>query len=145
MTTTGSIAVLLATLGLAAGLDQASKRVARRRLVDEGFRPLARGFGFRLSFNQGGGLLAVSPVGALGIWVAALAGSGLVLGAGASSLGVAAVIGLGLALGGAAGNLADRIVRSAVVDFIALSHWPTFKLADAAMVAGGGLIAWSLI
>lgn len=50
---------------------------------------------------------------------------------------------LGLLLGGATGNLMDRIFRSPgwfrgqVVDWIQLPHWPTFNLADSAIVCGG--------
>lgn len=53
---------------------------------------------------------------------------------------------LGLVLGGAAGNLVDRIVRPPgpfrghVVDFIDFRVWPTFNLADAAIVAGAIMI-----
>lgn len=46
---------------------------------------------------------------------------------------------VGLVVGGALGNLADRVFRShhgAVVDFIAFHFWPTFNLADAAIVVG---------
>lgn len=48
-------------------------------------------------------------------------------------------IGLGLMIGGAVGNLCDRLVRHhgrGVVDFITLSHWPTFNLADSAIDLG---------
>ena len=44
--------------------------------------------------------------------------------------------GLGAALGGAAGNLADMIRNRAVTDFIDLPWWPSFNIADAAIVAG---------
>lgn len=57
------------------------------------------------------------------------------------------VIGLGLVLGGALGNLTDRIFRSPgplrghVVDFIQVgSWWPTFNLADSAVVCGAILL-----
>jgi signal peptidase II len=53
-------------------------------------------------------------------------------------------VGLGLALGGATSNLADRIVRGAVADFIAVGRWPMFNLADSAMVAGTVLLAAGL-
>ncbi|MGH9044983.1 MAG: signal peptidase II [Acidimicrobiales bacterium] len=46
---------------------------------------------------------------------------------------------VGLVLGGAISNLADRAFRShhgAVVDFITLSHWPTFNVADACITVG---------
>ena len=46
---------------------------------------------------------------------------------------------LGLILGGALGNLADRAFRrhhGSVVDFITLSHWPTFNVADSCITVG---------
>jgi signal peptidase II len=49
--------------------------------------------------------------------------------------------GLALILGGAVGNLADRIVRGYVVDFIHVKGWPVFNVADIAVVAGMGLMA----
>ena len=42
----------------------------------------------------------------------------------------------GLLVGGALGNLADRVRDGAVTDFIDLPAWPTFNLADVAIVAG---------
>lgn len=47
-----------------------------------------------------------------------------------------ALFGLGLAFGGAAGNLLDILRRRYVVDFIDLRWWPTFNLADVAIVVG---------
>jgi signal peptidase II len=41
-----------------------------------------------------------------------------------------------LLLGGALGNLADRARDGAVIDFVDLPRWPTFNLADVAIVAG---------
>ncbi len=55
----------------------------------------------------------------------------------AKSTGVA--LALGLILGGALGNLADRAFRrhhGSVVDFITLSHWPTFNVADSCITVG---------
>ena len=52
---------------------------------------------------------------------------------------------LGLLLGGAAGNLVDRLLRTpgpgrgAVVDFIDFQVWPSFNVADSAIVCGGVL------
>jgi signal peptidase II len=48
-------------------------------------------------------------------------------------------VALGLVIGGALGNLADRLFRGhggAVVDFVDLRFWPTFNVADAAIVIG---------
>jgi signal peptidase II len=50
---------------------------------------------------------------------------------------------LGAVLGGAAGNLVDRCVRSPawgrghVVDWIHLTHWPVFNVADSSIVLAG--------
>lgn len=53
-----------------------------------------------------------------------------------------ALIGVGLALGGAAGNLRDVVRRRGVVDFIDLTWWPVFNLADVAIVAGLAMAFW---
>lgn len=55
----------------------------------------------------------------------------------------ATAVALGLAAGGAAGNLVDRLRWGTVVDFLDLHVWPVFNLADAALVAGGVLLAWT--
>jgi len=49
-------------------------------------------------------------------------------------------LGLGLLLGGALGNLIDRVRFGAVIDFVDVPWWPTFNLADAAIVAGVALV-----
>ena len=54
-------------------------------------------------------------------------------------------LGLGLLLGGAVGNLTDRILREPgpmrghVVDFLHLTHWPVFNVADMALT-GAALV-----
>lgn len=52
--------------------------------------------------------------------------------------------GLGLAVGGALGNIADRLLLGAVRDYIDLYwsglHWPSFNLADVAIVTGLALV-----
>jgi len=45
-------------------------------------------------------------------------------------------IGFALVLAGALGNVVDRAVRGYVVDFIHLTWWPVFNVADIAVVAG---------
>ncbi|MGI9084536.1 MAG: signal peptidase II [Aeromicrobium sp.] len=48
-------------------------------------------------------------------------------------------LGLGLLLGGALGNLTDRVLREPgplrghVIDFLHLTHWPVFNVADIAL------------
>lgn len=70
--------------------------------------------------------------------------------------------GLALILGGALGNLLDRVVRGEVVDFLDVyastptladwlvtrfgtSHWPTFNVADSAIVCGAGLLLLDIV
>jgi len=43
-------------------------------------------------------------------------------------------------LGGALGNLLDRALRGFVVDFIHLTRWPVFNVADVALCCGGALL-----
>ena len=70
-------------------------------------------------------------------------------------------IGLGAILGGAIGNLIDRVTRGEVIDFLDVyvshpptaarlidwfgtAHWPTFNVADSAIVVGASLLVLSL-
>jgi signal peptidase II len=45
-------------------------------------------------------------------------------------------VGFALVLAGALGNVVDRALRGSVVDFIHVTHWPIFNVADIAVVAG---------
>jgi signal peptidase II len=53
-------------------------------------------------------------------------------------------MGYSLILGGALGNVADRMLRGQVVDFLdfhwRLAHWPAFNLADVAITSGAALL-----
>jgi len=56
------------------------------------------------------------------------------------------LVALSLVLGGAIGNLIDRMFRSpgfmrgAVIDFVHVSMWPTFNVADSAVTVGAILL-----
>ena len=52
--------------------------------------------------------------------------------------------GLALILGGSISNLADRLFRSFVIDYIGLPFWPVFNLADIMINAGVVLLAYLL-
>jgi signal peptidase II len=54
-------------------------------------------------------------------------------------------VALGLLVGGSVSNLADRVRQGHVTDFIHITHWPTFNLADSFIVIGVALLALGLI
>ena len=70
------------------------------------------------------------------IWVAALASTIALYQLRPSFRNPTVMIAIGAALGGAGGNLADVMRRRAVFDFIDFRFWPTFNLADVAIIAG---------
>ena len=57
--------------------------------------------------------------------------------------------GLALILGGAGGNLIDRLQAGSVVDFLEFHvgqyYWPTFNLADSAIVAGASVLIYQVL
>lgn len=54
-------------------------------------------------------------------------------------------VAVGLLLGGAVGNLADRLLRDGVVDFIDFPGWPSFNVADVTITLGAlGLVLVAL-
>jgi signal peptidase II len=58
---------------------------------------------------------------------------------------LAELAGIALLIGGGAGNHFDRVLRGHVVDFIHVTHWPVFNVADMALAAGASLVviaAW---
>ena len=121
--------------------DQATKSWA----VADLHRPvhLVGPFGLALQYNSGTAFSVLSGSGAwltplvvlvlaVVVWLAWRARSRL------------AAVAFGLLVGGAVGNLADRLVRGHhgdVVDFVTLSHWPTFNVADACITVGVVLLA----
>jgi signal peptidase II len=80
--------------------------------------------------------------------LAAVLGVGFVLRK-AQQMDRASVWALSLILGGAAGNVFDRIVHGRVTDFLELYagqyHWPTFNVADSAIVIASGLLMLELL
>jgi signal peptidase II len=125
--------------GVVAGLvllvDQLSKRLVLSRTREA--QPVAGAGVVRLRpLLNDSGTLGATTAGAVTLWllvVACIASIALLdgpFGRGASG------VGLGAAIGGAIGNSLDRRQRGGVVDFIAISWWPTFNLADAAIVGG---------
>lgn len=129
-------ACALALTGLVVALDQASKAAASS-LVDRGdtvevlpFLSIADVRNRGIAFGLFG---AASPV-LVGLTIVALIGVLVYLAAGSS--GPRVWVSAGLLLGGALGNLADRVRIESVIDFIDVPVWPTFNVADMAIVAG---------
>ncbi len=140
--------------GSAAGAvlaDQVTKLIARAFLHDERPVRLIPGFfDLRLSYNSGAAFGVMPDWAPLFITIGLVAVFAIVrLGrTGAGSRVLAA--GLGLLLGGAIGNLIDRLVSRTheVTDFLSMHvtiggrtyAWPTFNVADIAIVSGVVLV-----
>ncbi len=134
---------------IAAVIDQASKAWA----LDALWPPYSEGMvllpvlNLRLGFNTGVtfGMFADSAAGAVwllvGIKVAIVAWLLHWLWRATSRI---EALGIGLIIGGAFGNILDRLRIGAVTDFVDAHykgwHWPTFNLADVAIVSGVTLL-----
>lgn len=53
--------------------------------------------------------------------------------------------GAGLLFGGSLGNLIDRVQHGGVTDFINLTHWPAFNVADMGIVCGAVCVVIGLL
>jgi len=129
-------------------VDQASKAWIRARLPFNtygeaaGAIPVVRGFFYIVHVGNTGA--AWSILSGRSILLAALAAATLLaifLGRRALGLGAAyAQVCFGLLCGGIAGNLADRLARGHVIDFLDFHFgaytYPTFNLADSAICVG---------
>ncbi len=147
-------------------VDQLSKSWAVSSLcsigrAQAGCRPnveVGLGLELRLAFNQGMAFSQFSDSGPV-IGAIALAIVGMLVWFSRHLKGLWPRIVVGIVIGGALGNLADRLFRSpapgnpegfmrgAVVDFFWTSWWPTFNVADAAVVVGGlilAVVAWRM-
>jgi signal peptidase II len=127
----------LAACGVVVAIDQGTKALATS-LVDPGDRSEVLPFlAFKNVRNEGvafglGGDTSAVVIGAtiavllvLLVYLASRGRSGWLVWLPAALL-----------VGGALGNLADRVRDGAVTDFIDLPLWPTFNLADVAIVLG---------
>ena len=127
----------LAACGVVVALDQGSKALARS-LVDRGDRvevlPFLHFENVRnkgVAFGLGGDISAIF----IGATIVLLVGF-LAFLAFRGGTGWRVWLPAALLIGGALGNLADRVRDGAVTDFISLPLWPTFNLADMAIVLG---------
>jgi signal peptidase II len=123
--------------------DQASKWLVRSAADDLPLR-LAGGLRIDLTYNSGISFSRFAGAGSILIVLVALVAAGV---------SVALVLcapryrpALGVILGGALGNLIDRLrFDGAVVDFIGVYVWPSFNIADAAIVIGAVVLGAQVI
>lgn len=137
----GVLIKALLVCGAVVAIDQASKALIRGQIARGDtvevlpFLDLANTRNSGVAFGLAGDVSAVVIGVAIALLVALLAF--LTLRRNASRL---AWLPAGLLVGGALGNLIDRARDGAVTDFIDLPMWPTFNLADVAIVIGVGLL-----
>lgn len=127
-------------------LDQITKSLALAHLTSEP-QHVVGPFGFQLGYNTGSAFSLFAGSSAL-LVIVDLVLVGVLVYLGGTARPLAVRIGLGMMLGGALGNLADRLVRrhhGGVIDFITLTHWPTFNAADASITIGAIVVAIGLI
>ncbi len=137
---------LLATALLLVGCDHVTKRVAKAELESGPPHTLAAGIlelDYTENTDSGFGLLhwvspsVRAPVLTMLQLVGGLAFLALCL---RRRLHAMARLALLLMAGGALGNGLDRLFHGHVVDFIHLTHWPVFNVADIYITAGGILL-----
>ncbi len=129
-------------------VDRLSKIYALQNLVDKDI-VLFSGCKFSLIFNTGISFSLFSSSSGMISWeltcVIAIIVALLIVGWRYYALTPLADVGFGLIIGGAVGNFVDRLAVGGVIDFIELYYrqwsWPTFNVADIAIVIGFLLIA----
>ena len=140
-----------ATLFLAAigayGLDRVTKVWAERALPGSPLDVVPGAITLRFTENSGGAFSIGQSAPWFFVGVTTVVSAAIVLTAFRHTDRLVAFA-LGLVLGGALGNLTDRALRAPelrghVVDFIDLHVWPVFNVADAAIVVGAILLAWT--
>ena len=126
-------------------LDQVSKLIIRDSLEPGDIVELPGPVSLTLSFNDG---IAFGLAGGAGFPVVIFSLIALALLAffisGAPSGWLTALSG-GLIVGGAVGNLIDRLLEGRVTDFVSVSWWPTFNLADVGITVGVILLIFSML
>jgi signal peptidase II len=136
-----ALALVLAAAVVVA--DQASKWLVRAAADDLPLR-LTGGLRIDLTYNSGISFSRFAGAGPVVVVLVAAVAVGV---------SVALVLSppryrlaLGIILGGAVGNLIDRLrFDGAVVDFVGFYSWPSFNLADAAIVVGTVLLGAQVI
>ena len=127
-------------------VDQITKTLAVHHL-DGTARHLVGPFGFQLGYNTGSAFSLLQG----GSWPLFVLDALLALVLGwlaIKSTSMLIRVALSLIVGGAIGNMVDRATRGhggGVVDFITLSHWPTFNVADSCITVGAILVIVAMV
>jgi signal peptidase II len=138
---------LALTAGVVVAVDQITKAIVLAAMRDgESIRVLDGVLHWTLQRNPGAafGLFRRAPV---LFTVVAIVIAVVIVASAPRARDTLNALALGLVLGGALGNLTDRLFRAPgpfrgrVIDFIDFRVWPTFNLADAAVVTGAALLA----
>ena len=146
--------VLIAVLVVAG--DQITKHIVKTSIPQGTVIPVISGF-FNIIHTENSGIAFSLFAGASSTWKLVL-----LIGVSVALLATVVIValksreiqwptgvGLGLVVGGASSNLLDRIRFGQVVDFLDVYyrsyHWPTFNLADSAIVVGAGLLILELL
>ena len=136
--------LVFATAAGAYALDRVTKALAEHLLQANPVKLIPRVLELTFTTNRGGafGLFGNAPY--LFLAATLVVCAAIVVASFGVSRPVIAV-GMGLVLGGALGNLTDRIVRGTgfdgrVIDFIHITGWPVFNVADSCIVIGAALI-----
>jgi signal peptidase II len=140
----------LMAIGGTFALDQLSKWIVLRELGPNGSRDVVeiipgalrfifvRNTGSAFGLFQGGSewlkILAILAVILLAVYYVRTASKDWVL-----------AIALGLQVGGALGNIVDRFRHGYVVDFVDVSSFPTFNIADSGITVGVILLMYALL
>jgi signal peptidase II len=131
--------------------DQITKRIVQQSIPHDTEIPVISGF-FNITHTENSGIAFSLFAGASSPWkLVLLIGVSLallitviVIGLKSRDMSWGTGVGLAMILGGASSNLFDRIRFGQVVDFLDVYyrsyHWPTFNVADSAIVVGAGLL-----
>ena len=137
MTRTRALALALATCALVVAVDQGVKGLIDTQIARGDSVEVLPFLSFENTRNTGIAFGLAGDASPLLIGLTLVALVGLLAFIATRGDGVASMwLPAGLLVGGALGNLADRVREDAVIDFVDLPAWPTFNLADVAIVAG---------
>ncbi len=135
-----NLGVVAVALGVTA-LDALTKAWARHALAHHALH-VAGPLWLRLHYNTGASF-SVASSGPLLVTVATAVVALAVVVVGLRARRGWPTAGFGLLIGGGVANLLDRLAATphAVTDFVAVSSFPVFNLADAAITVGFGVLA----